>query len=120
MAVVAEGTHTRLVTAAIGAIHQARCGDVVHTDLAAFLPQFTSESVTDVVVCEDAVELVPTGDFVGLKGALAELTLGTDVIVVVEANRLGEAHRMLRGTNCVLQPWWKDGGSVSFGATEVP
>lgn len=45
---------------------------------------------------------------------------GWAVGVIVPSGRMGEAHRALRGTPVMLQPWWPDGETVRFGGPEVP
>jgi hypothetical protein len=45
---------------------------------------------------------------------------GWTVTVIVRSDRMGEAHRALRGAPVILQPWWADGETVRFGGPEVP
>ena len=45
---------------------------------------------------------------------------GWHVVTLVPLERLGEAHGALRGSPCLLQPWWLDGDTVRFGRTETP
>jgi len=45
---------------------------------------------------------------------------GWQVAALVPLPRLGEAHRALRGSPCLLQPWWLDGDTVQFGHSETP
>lgn len=120
MAIVAERTQTRLVTAAVAAIHQARCGDVVVADLASLAPELELSDPIDVVVCADSTEIVADGRLDVVVSAIVDLAVGTEVVVLVDAARMGEAHRALRGIECVLQPWWRTEGTVSFGAVELP
>jgi hypothetical protein len=42
------------------------------------------------------------------------------VYVLVPLDRLGEAHRGLRGIDVLLQGWWLDEGGVHFGRPETP
>lgn len=120
MAIVAERTQTRLVTAAVAAIHQARCGDVVVTDLASLAPELELSDPVDVVVCADSTEIIVDGPLDALLASVAKLAVGSEVVVLVEAARMGDAHHTLRGIECVLQPWWRTDGTVSFGAVELP
>ncbi len=50
--------------------------------------------------------------------ALAER--GWQVVALVPLERLGEAHGALRGSPCLLQPWWLDADTVRFGRSETP
>lgn len=120
MAIVAERTQTQLVTAAVAAIHQARCGDVVVTDLASMAPEVEHSDQVDIVVCADAVEIVADGPLDVLLPAIAYLVGDTPLVVLVHTARMGEAHRTFRRSECVLQPWWRTDGTVSFGAIELP
>ncbi|MBT8207287.1 MAG: hypothetical protein HKN07_08205 [Acidimicrobiia bacterium] len=120
MAIVAERTQTRLVTAAVAAIHHARCGEVVVTDLATMAPELELADHVDVVVCGDAVEIIADGALDALLPVVANLPGETDVVVLVDAARMGDAHRTFRRIDCVLQPWWRSNGTVSFGSTELP
>ncbi len=45
---------------------------------------------------------------------------GLRVVVLVGAAEIGEAHRALRGTPCLLQPWWVAEDTVRFGRHEIP
>jgi len=45
---------------------------------------------------------------------------GWTVHVLVSMDRVGEAHRELRGTPIRLQGWWIDEGDVHFGRPEIP
>ncbi len=45
---------------------------------------------------------------------------GWRVHVLVPLERMGEAHRGLRGVDVRLQGWWLDDGSVHFGQPEIP
>ncbi len=45
---------------------------------------------------------------------------GWTIDILTPSHRLGEAHAALRGSPCLLQPWWIDGGEVSFGSFETP
>ncbi len=45
---------------------------------------------------------------------------GWQVHVLVALERLGEAHRGLRGVDVMLQGWWTDDGGVHFGRPEIP
>lgn len=74
----------------------------------------------EVIVCSDAVEVVADGMLSDLRPAIGVLAVDADVVVLVAAARMGDAHRFLRGTECVLQPWWRTDGVISFGATELP
>ena len=49
--------------------------------------------------------------------ALANAMLPSDVWIIVAAERMGAAHRALRGTGFRLQPWWED-GRIQFGRPE--
>lgn len=45
---------------------------------------------------------------------------GWRVHVLVPLDRLGDAHRGLRGAEVMLQGWWTDDGGVHFGRPEIP
>jgi len=45
---------------------------------------------------------------------------GWQIHVLVPLERMGEAHRGLRGVDVRLQGWWLDDGSVHFGQPEIP
>ena len=45
---------------------------------------------------------------------------GWQVSVLLPLHRLGEAHAILRGAPCRLQPWWIDDSEVCFGSYETP
>ncbi len=65
--------------------------------------------VDETVACDQLVTAV---------WSLAEQ--GWTTTVVVPAERMGEAHRALRGLPCRLQAWWEDGALISFGSFETP
>ena len=44
---------------------------------------------------------------------------GFQPIVLVALDRIGEAHKGLRGTPCRLQSWWPSGDEVVFGGFET-
>mgnify|MGYP001815120003 FL=1 len=45
---------------------------------------------------------------------------GWDLIVLVPASRIGDAHSSLRSSPCLIQPWWSDADGIWFGALETP
>jgi hypothetical protein len=45
---------------------------------------------------------------------------GWHAVVLVALERIGDAHRELRGTPCRLQPWWPSGDTMAFGSFEAP
>ncbi|MDH3500173.1 MAG: hypothetical protein OEM97_08630 [Acidimicrobiia bacterium] len=45
---------------------------------------------------------------------------GWVVTVLVPSERLGEAHHGLRGSECLLQPWWIEDDDLQFGGYERP
>jgi hypothetical protein len=67
------------------------------------------------------VVLTPSTELSGLSSAIWRLTSsGWQVTILAPRMRLGEAHRSLRGTPCVIQPWWiDDGDRVAFGRIEL-
>ena len=80
-------------------------------------------SVRTVVAVEDrTVELIlDEGPIEAVAPAVWALAArGWNVIAIVASARNGEAHRALRGTPCMLQPWWIDAGEVRFGGLERP
>lgn len=74
------------------------------------------------VLIIDAVQraevIVPAGvPLTTMRASLAETELPLEVWVLVEASRMGAAHRALRGSGVMLQPWWED-GHIHFGRPE--
>lgn len=108
-----------------------------HTDLTALVVHAVADNypagharVTDhdtpdgrvpVLIVESAQRaevIVPAGvALTTMRPSLVEADLPRDVWVLVEASRLGAAHRALRGSGVTLQPWWED-GHIHFGRPE--
>lgn len=67
---------------------------------------------------ERAEVIVPAGiPLTSVSPSLADADLPQDVWVLVEASRMGAAHRAMRGTGVTIQPWWED-GHIHFGRPE--
>lgn len=67
---------------------------------------------------ERAEIVVPAGVALAtMRPSLTEAELPRDVWVLVEASRMGAAHRALRGSGFTLQPFWED-GHIHFGRPE--
>jgi hypothetical protein len=75
-----------------------------------------------VAVAERIVEIVvDEGPFEALGPSVWALAArGWEVVVLSPAGRTGEGHRALRGTPCLLQPWWIEDEGVRFGRHETP
>jgi len=111
---------TAATTAA--SIHLHYEGSVIETPLSAFVGEAALDGVAVVAPERGLVEWFPA-DHQGLAAlAAASRVSAADwaVSVIVPASRMGEAHRVLRGTPVTLQPWWPDGDGVRFGGPEVP
>ncbi len=62
--------------------------------------------------------IVPAGVSLATMGpTLLDADFPRDVWILVEASRMGAAHRALRGTGVAIQPWWED-GHIHFGRPE--
>ncbi len=104
-------------------LHLHHEGEVIETPLSSFLDRSGMDGVAVVAPERGLVEWFPHDDQV-----LAPLAAHADrvsatgwqVAVIVPARRMGEAHRDLRGSQAMLQPWWPDGEHVRFGGPEVP
>jgi hypothetical protein len=76
-----------------------------------------------VVADRRRIEVVvePGCDLGALRGRLEALSRRDwEIVVLVPLTDVGAAHGVLRGTTCRLQPWWLDGATVQFGASEIP
>lgn len=81
---------------------------------------FRSSIVHVDVPSDGHVELIVPDDepLAPLGFQVARLAADTTVTVVVASHRMGTAHRALRGSGAVVQPWWLDGETVCFGRAE--
>lgn len=52
-----------------------------------------------------------------LRAHIAEVANVDEIWVLVGAARMGAAHRALRGSGAMIQPWWDD-GRIHFGRPE--
>ena len=87
------------------------------------LDQTSDEEASVVVSDEHRLDwiLAPHADAGGHRPVFRRLaTDGWQVHVVVPLERLGHAHRGLRGAEVMLQGWWTDDGGVHFGRPEIP
>lgn len=84
----------------------------------------TPDDEASVVVSDDCCLdwiLAPHADAAGHRPIFRRLAVdGWQVHVLVPLERLGEAHRCLRGVDVMLQGWWTDDGGVHFGRPETP
>ncbi len=71
---------------------------------------------------EGIVECIADGDLGPLVTASRRLAAdGWRVAILVPSARMGDAHRVLRGSPVRLQPWWSGADdSILFGVPEVP
>ena len=115
-------THRDAATTA-ASMHLRRESTVVETAMSGFTGATFISGVAVLAPQQGVVEWYPDMD--QPLTPLAPLardasTRGWRVAVVVPAVRMGEAHRALRGSSAVVQPWWIDGERVRFGGPEVP
>ena len=88
-----------------------------------FSDEVTPDGTVSVLVIDDADRaevIVPAAvplTAVGPALAQAQAMLPSDIWILVAAERMGAAHRVLRGTGFRLQPWWQD-GHIQFGRPE--
>ncbi|MDH3194094.1 MAG: hypothetical protein OEY55_12540 [Acidimicrobiia bacterium] len=82
-----------------------------HPFVTVFSDADTAEIILDDV---DSIE-----GAIGYVGQIAEVW---NVVVVIPAELIGVAHRVLRGRfhNVELQPWWTEANRIWFGRVEVP
>ena len=117
-----QATHRTAATTA-ASIHLHFEGSVIETPLAGFAGNPDLDGVAVVAPERGIVEWYPS-DRQGLEplAALSRASAGPEwqVMVIVPAARMGEAHRALRGSPVTLQPWWSDDEGVRFGGPEVP
>lgn len=117
-----EVSHRTAATTA-ASWHLYHEGSVVETPLAGFTGVDGVDGVAVVAPEQGIVEWFPHPDQdLAVLAGLAPSVAGTGwkVAVLVPAGRMGEAHRALRGSPVMLQPWWVDGDRVRFGGPEVP
>lgn len=114
-------THHTAATAATS-IHMHYEGEVVQTPLDAFTGIVGIDGVAVLAPRQGIVEFFPS-ESQPLNGlgpvAASVVASGWQVAVLVEAGRMGEAHRTLRGFPVELQSWWDDGDRICFGGPEV-
>ena len=114
-------THHTAATAATS-IHMHYEGEVVQTPLDAFTGVAGLDGVAVLAPRQGIVEFFPSHrQHLGSLGPVAACVTveGWDVVVLVPARRMGEAHRALRGFPLQIQPWWDDGEGICFGGLEV-
>ena len=127
MAVTASTSEAARVAAAAGRSYAIRGEFVVESaladaPLAAVLPDLAGSRSVVVperrrceIVLDDGAAAT---DLIAVADALA--ADGWEVVVLLPAARLGEAHTGLRGTPCTLQPWWWHANRICFGGIEIP
>ncbi|MFZ0492286.1 MAG: hypothetical protein WAM81_03690 [Acidimicrobiia bacterium] len=82
-----------------------------------------ADDQASVIVSNECLDwvLTPLGDPAAHRPVFRRLAAdGWQVHVLVPLERMGEAHRGLRGVAVRLQGWWLDDGSVHFGRPEIP
>ena len=115
-------THQTAATVA-ASIHMHYDGEVVETPLGSFIGIEGIDGVAVLASSQGLVEFFPGQDQpLGTLGPIAAsvVSSGWRVAVVLPAERLGDAHRSLRGFPLSLQAWWLDGDRIHFGGPEVP
>jgi hypothetical protein len=126
MTTIMRDETTAVVARAVSAVNAARGSTVVEMPLLEMVHVSVAADtamIPGVMSVEDrVVELVVDEEpFEAIAPAIWALDArGWNVVALALAGRLGEAHRALRGTPCRLQPWWRDGDEVRFGAFEIP
>ena len=121
LAVAADTTITRRVAdAAVDA--WIRVGTTMVEMTMSGLTGVATPGIALIAAEEGIVECVVEGDLGPLVKAARRITAdGWKVAVLVPSARMGEAHRVLRGTPVRIQPWWRGADdSVLFGVPEVP
>lgn len=104
-------------------IHMHYEGEVVETPLASFAGINDFAGVAVLAPRRGLVEFFPSGgQALAPLGPLAASAVagGWRVAVVVPTDRMGDAHRSLRGFRLDLQCWWEDADRICFGGPEVP
>ena len=124
MVLTAHETITHQSAATVAAsIHMHYEGEVVETPLGSFVGVEGLDGVAVLAPVQGVVEFFP-GDHqpLGIMGQIAASVVasGWRVAVLVPAERMGDAHRRLRGFPLHLQAWWSDGDRICFGGPEVP
>jgi hypothetical protein len=113
----------RSAASTAASIHLHYEGSVVETPLEKFTGLPGVEGVAVLAPEQGLVEWFPhqEQDLVVLAG-LSESVVGAGwrIAVLVESQRMGEAHRAFRGSPVALQAWWQEGERVRFGGPEVP
>lgn len=81
---------------------------------------FRSHIVHVEVPAEAHIELIIPDDepLAPLGHQVACLAAESTVTVVVGCHRMGTAHRALRGTGALIQPWWETEDTIHFGRAE--
>lgn len=114
-------THQTAATTA-ASIHLHHQGEVVQTPLGSFAETPGVAGLAVLVPQQGLAEFFPADDqplsTLGPIAATAAAT-GWDVAVLVPSERMGDAHRELRGFPLVLQAWWDEGDRICFGGPEV-
>lgn len=114
-------THHAAATAATS-IHMHYEGEVVQTPLDAFTGVVGLDGVAVLAPQQGIVEFFPSDrqPLSSLGPVAASVTAdGWDVAVLVPSERMGDAHRSLRGFPVHLQAWWDGGDRICFGGPEV-
>lgn len=107
---------------AASAIHLHYEAEVVQTALDAFTGVGGLDGVAVLAPHQGVVEFFPSDrqSLAALGPVAASVTAdGWNVAVLVSSERMGDAHRELRGFPVQLQSWWDDGERICFGGPEV-
>lgn len=121
LATTEQITHHSAATAA-ASIHLHYEGEVVQTPLESFTGVGGLDGIAVLAPAQGMVEIFPSdGQPLTALGpvAAAVVASGWRVGVLVPADRMGEAHRGLRGFPVHLQAWWDGGDRICFGGAEV-
>lgn len=103
-------------------IHMHYEGEVVQTPLDSFTGAVGLDGVAVFAPVQGLVEFFPSDQqsLVDLGPVAASaIADGWRVAVLVSSERMGDAHRSLRGLPIQLQAWWDDGDRICFGGPEV-
>jgi hypothetical protein len=110
--------------ATVGAAYTRTGVTVVETPVSAIVGEDTARGTAVIAADLGIVECILPDDTppASLASGVAGLAAaGWDVNVLVPLERLGEAHRGLRGRPTRLQAWWLDPEhGICFGKPEVP
>jgi len=104
-------------------IHMHYEGEVIETPLGSFAGSDDLGGVAVLAPTQGLVEFFPSDDqALSFLGPVADeaVASGWRVVVIVPSERMGDAHRSLRGFRLGLQCWWAEQDRVCFGGLEVP